>query len=434
MRVPIGVIKEGERNPEHWIALTGGAGRQFSRAVDTDSQLSSYYAGFDFMDRVFISKYNNLGVSQFKKRLQTVNINQEFANAVKVDSSNSFAISAFGSGNGFFGYISKYSSTGSYQWQRVFPSLTPNLMDSDLSNNFYISGAFSSRAYLLKLNSSGAIQWQRGLGFNPEPDTNMGFADVSLDSSGNIIAAGSRNIVNVSQSGIIAKYDSSGTLLWQRGVSATSSISFTRVVTDANNNIYALATRTRLDVPSGFSLHPVLMKFDSSGNLQWQRSFSTEIYSSPADLAIDQESNLYVSQEFSTAPAAGGSVISKVSSAGQIEWQRRIFEQGTSRPSSPGLKVSGQNLYICLDRGGSLSLNPDAELLSMSIPINRNNYGSYKIASITIVIEPVQVEFVASSFSVATSSFASGADSASSFTTSSQSITDLTFQDFKTNI
>jgi hypothetical protein len=433
LRVPIGVIKEGERNPEHWIALTGGAGRQFSRAVDTDSQLSSYYAGFDATDRPIILKYNNLGVSQFKKRLQSTNLNQEFGNSVKTDSSNSFAISAFGGDNsGFLGYVSKYSSTGAYQWQRVFRGVFANLIDSDSSNNLYISASFSPRAYLVKLNSSGAIQWQRGLGFNPDPDTNMAFADVSLDSSGNVIAAGARNIVNVSQSGIIAKYDSSGNLLWQRGVSATTSLSFTKVVTDANNNIYALANRTRLDI--GFSLHPVLIKFDSSGNIQWQRSFSTEIYSPATDLAIDQESNLYVSQEFSTAPAAGGSVISKVSSAGQIEWQRRIFEQGTNRPSSPGLKVSGQNLYICLDRGSSLSLNPDAELLSMSIPINRNNYGSYKIASITIVIEPVQVEFVASSFSVATSSFASGADSASSFTTSSQSITDLTFQDFKTNI
>jgi hypothetical protein len=437
LRIPIGVIKEGDRNPEHWIALTGGAGRQFCRSVSLDSQNGNYHVGYLDDDTGLIIKYNNQGVSQFKKRLKTSGINQEFINLGKIDASGSLGIVGNSNdGSQFIGYVAKYTSSGSYQWNRSFSTLFINSVDSDSANNFYFCGSvFFNRGYLGKVNSSGAVQWQRGFGINPDLDTNIGLSGISLDNAGNVVACGVRNVVNAptQATGILVKYDSSGSLIWQKRVLDTSGIGFIKTAIDSSNNIYVLGYRTRTDVPSAFLQHPVLIKFNSSGAIQWQRSISKEFYTNPADLAIGADSSLYVSQDWSQPGLSGGSVVSKINSSGEIIWQRRINEPGRTGPTSPFLSISGGNLYVSLDRGSSITLNPDSEKLSISMPTGTNNYGSYNIASTRIVIEPIQTEFVASSFSEATPSYTSGAESISNFTPSGQTITDLSFPDFKTN-
>jgi hypothetical protein len=437
LRIPIGVIKEGERNPEHWIALTGAVGTEFCQSVDIDSQRGNYHVGYLSGDRELILKYNNQGVSQFKKRIQTSGINQEFLNLAKIDPSGSLGVVGDSNdGTQFLGSLAKYTSAGLYQWKRLFPSLLLNALVSDSSNNFYICGSVGfNRGYLAKVNSSGVVQWQRGFGINPVPDTNILLYSASLDNAEDLVLSGTRNIVNVPDqaTGILVKYNSLGSLLWQKQISGTGGINFRKTVIDANGNIYVLGYRARLDVPSGFLQHPLLIKFNSLGQIQWQRVISPEFYSNPRDLAIGPDSSLYISQDWSLQGLPGGVVISKIQPSGSIEWQRRINEPGVPGPSSATLAVSGENLYVSLHRGFNLPLNPDIELLSISMPTGENNYGSYNIGSTKIVIEPIETEFIASSFSEATPSFTSGAESISNFTPASVSVTDLSFTDFKTN-
>lgn len=119
------------------------------------------------------------------------------------------------SGTNSFGVV-KIDSSGSVVWSRVYYGTvssgnnSANAISRDSSDNIYVAGQAPdtyTSAYLVKINSSGTLLWQRkyvvagGSWYNA----------VSVGSDGYIYAAGSQH----------AKFDSSGNLIWMRDVSAT---------------------------------------------------------------------------------------------------------------------------------------------------------------------------------------------------------------------
>jgi hypothetical protein len=82
----------------------------------------------------------------------------------------------------------------------------------DTSGNIYVSGSYNTggtvNSMLVKLNSSLAVQWSQTLGGNLGP-----YKKPAFDTSGNIY---------VSNGQYLAKYNSSGTLQFQRSMTITS--------------------------------------------------------------------------------------------------------------------------------------------------------------------------------------------------------------------
>lgn len=104
----------------------------------------------------------------------------------------------------------------------------------------------SEISYIAKFNSSGTFQWDHVL----EYDNQKGcFQDIAFDSSGNIYLAGSFQedpIGNFAGSyrwfGVFAKLNSSGTLQWQRGLGYTSAVQndndmFSSIAIDSNDDM-----------------------------------------------------------------------------------------------------------------------------------------------------------------------------------------------------
>ncbi len=104
------------------------------------------------------------------------------------------------------------------QWQRKLTYPTYNFLlqhiTIDSSDNIYVVGWTQTPAYkifIIKYNSSGAIQWQRELNYA----TNLNATGVTTDSSGNVYLSLTINILGY---GMIIKYNSSGTVQWQRAL------------------------------------------------------------------------------------------------------------------------------------------------------------------------------------------------------------------------
>jgi hypothetical protein len=94
-------------------------------------------------------------------------------------------------------------------WQRrlsIANGLTSSKLLLDSSNNSYFlaNEVTSTNGYLLKYNSSGALQWQRRL-------AGTRLTSIDIDSSNNIYIAGNNSSNNL----FIAKYNSSGVIQWQ---------------------------------------------------------------------------------------------------------------------------------------------------------------------------------------------------------------------------
>lgn len=191
-------------------------------------------------------------------------------------------------GNTYFasyrdGYIAKYTSAGALSWQKQFTSpgaLDINSLTIDSSENVYIAGRYSttandvkSRGLILKLTSAGVITWQQQL----IPDGTSGtidFRGISVDSSGNVYVTGHYDSDSVSYAGVVtAKYNSSGTIQWQKLLSAANNhiivntLSSKSLALDSSNSLYHVAY-------NGTGMY--IYKYNSSGTLQFRRLISVD--------------------------------------------------------------------------------------------------------------------------------------------------------------
>lgn len=180
-------------------------------------------------------------------------------------------------------------STGLYSLSRILTSATElysRAVTVDGSGNIYALGTtFATATYICKYNSSMVLQWQTQMS-----STNP--SDITTDSSGDVYVCASNSV---------QKFNSSGTLQWQRTIAtgvAYRSVAFSKLTIDSSNNIYAVGTMT--DTQSTTYYYAVIVKYNSSGTLQWTRVLYKSSDSNPQvfgkAISIDNTNgNFYIS-------------------------------------------------------------------------------------------------------------------------------------------
>jgi len=181
-------------------------------------------------------------------------------------------------------FLVKYNSSGTLQWQREASQATylisidasSQSISIDSSDNIYISASFSSTVYfswVAKFNSSGTLQWQRYVSRGSDILSNSGcFAD----STGNVYmnVDGSVNRTNPEMG--VVKYNTSGTIQWQRAsVDSTNARVLSCIVGDTSTIIMG----GRVSI-SGTNRALLWAVSASSGSTVWVRYSSTSITSS----------------------------------------------------------------------------------------------------------------------------------------------------------
>lgn len=110
-------------------------------------------------------------------------------------------------------YLAKYGA-----WQKDFV-YTIREMASDSSGFLYLVGGLGTGAVLTKLNSSGTVQWQVKLANTTATDD--AFNGIFINSANDIFVCGQTLNSSGNLDILIAKYNTSGTLQWQRTLSTT---------------------------------------------------------------------------------------------------------------------------------------------------------------------------------------------------------------------
>ena len=126
----------------------------------------------------------------------------------------------------------------------------------------------SQHMLVVKYNSSGTIQWQRAV--QVEAGFDCKGADADIDSSGNIYVCGNFDYNDgVDKNAmIIIKFNSSGVKQWSRKVVGGCSDSATSIVVGPDDCLY-LSAVTGNNSTSDFSL--VIAKYNLDGTVAWQR-------------------------------------------------------------------------------------------------------------------------------------------------------------------
>jgi CheY-like chemotaxis protein len=292
---------------------------------------------------MFVAKFNSSGTHVWSKRFGGAFGN--YANGVAVDNNNDIFITGqfnvsvdFGGGTvtslgGTDGFVVKYSGlTGAYVWAKGFGGLGYDISEGvavDGSGNVLVSGYSTgsmdfggglrangggSDGFMAKFSgSNGSHVWSRMVGGLGNED----ITGIAVDASGNGVLVGSFTqtiaidglsfSAPLSTAMLVARFDSTGRILWGKAVGGTSSIGGSigpkAVAVDSAGNIVITGVASgeadfgNGQIGSGTG-DIFIAKYNSAGGYVWQKRFGSAGWSAGLGLAIDTARNIYATGSF----------------------------------------------------------------------------------------------------------------------------------------
>jgi uncharacterized delta-60 repeat protein len=340
----------------YWLSAVGDSQSDTPSAVALDSQNNAYQIGSSNLGpsttNFALKKYDPNGTIQWERVLGQAG--RDGGTGVAIDSADNIYVSGL-SKTGYFGVwhmlLAKYNSAGTLQWQRRLFGASDDqalAVAIDSSDNVYVSGvtesagAGSTDSILAKYNSSGTLQWQRILGATSFDR----FESIAFDSSGNVYVGGSTYAGAGGQDFLLAKYNSSGTLQWQRTFGGASNDAGYGVAVDSSDNVYI----SGWTYSAGAGNQDFLFaKYNSSGTLQWQKVLGGTGNDEGYDVAIDSSDNVYILGHHAYFNAYWfGMLVAKYDSSGTLQWQRRLSNNNENYSTyAAGIAIdSNDNLYL----------------------------------------------------------------------------------------
>jgi hypothetical protein len=348
----------------------------------------------------------------------------------------------FGSGvtpttlsKGWDALLIKYDQSGAAQWAQMATAASSTSTFSsavvDTTGNIYVSGCIddsqnpdgtpdsvdfgngvsvaksdaSANALLVKYASSGLAQWAQVVTGSP----GSCYAVATLDTAGNVYVVGgvagtgtykfgngiavtgvatASSQVQAAETGILAKYDSSGAIQWARSVEAGSPASdFRSVAIDGEGNVYVagdVAGTGTYDFGNGITVagtalgteiagqeasNALLVKYSSSGVAQWARTPAGSTGGSGfSSVVVDSAGDVYAAgnigggtYDFGNAVTSTGSVkdgsftgtvgslylaLAKFDTSGAAQWARTVNPGGSNSYLTSVAVDSSDSVYV----------------------------------------------------------------------------------------
>lgn len=166
----------------------------------------------------------------------------------------------------------KYAPDGTQLWFDTFDqnggNHTPTSMELDQSNNLFITGSgLSGGLITVMYNSAGARQWVK-------EKSGIAGHSIRVDDNEGIYVTGSFYDVNTGTGDdmMLLKYDYSGNLIWQKFYDFGNYEYGKLINIDSQSNIFITGYGA---VPGGFFVGWLTAKLDPSGNLLWYKRFKS---------------------------------------------------------------------------------------------------------------------------------------------------------------
>ncbi len=334
-----------ERRYDH-----GMSNHDSARALDVDTQGNVFVAGSSlglnatWTYEILTLKYSATGALLWERRYDSAGGGFNDI-AVDVEAAPDGSVIVLGQGPGASGdqdiVLLRYDAAGALQWVRRWSNwwsdgatgleLAPDGSLYVLGGSYY--GGNVSDIVLLKYDSLGTLLWQRNYhgGFG----TDVG-SDLDLDSQGNVVIAG----YSISPSGtnnydwVALKYDPSGNLSWsaRRGGSFLWPDYCWGMCVDSNDDVLMTGHLVNTSGNQDFTT----MKFDSAGNWMWTRDLGMASGAGKV-VTTDHARNVYV---------AGGAGVISYDAAGNLRWERIATVAPATFPSLNAIAIDADDHVI----------------------------------------------------------------------------------------
>lgn len=280
-----------------------------------------------------------------------------------VDSAGNSLLCGVSAASPSYGWLAKFDATDTLLWQRkqsLTTTFSSSLSGSDSSNNVYLIGAgyVTAAPYLptlMKYNSAGTLQWQRKLS-SADTASALGFSVNAAGDSFLLLA-----FTPTVYYGITAKYNSSGTLQWQRKLSSTYLVYVRGSCLTPSDDLLVVGT-FRDGANATANERGFVVKYNTSGVVQWQYKIHWSIQNVWVTAAVDTATGDIYLGGASYISLNSYAVLTKLNSSGSHQWSRQRSVAGTQVSAvavdpATGYVYSYSNLettVVCMDASATV--------------------------------------------------------------------------------
>jgi hypothetical protein len=353
----------------------------YNQPISTDSS-NNLFISAEVTAKGFLGKFSPAGV--FVKQVRS-EASGRFG-AVATDASGNVYVTKTHVTNSDGTAIVKFDNNLNQIWQVSYKWNTSNWsgmkIKIDSSGNPFIVGNSNEDWWVMKLNpANGALT--ASYKFNNATDYHY---SMDVDSAGSVLMGGQASNIGF-YGATVLKATNTTTVAWQRHIQGTGSYPSGYVFdikTDSSNNVYITGT---VDATATIQ-KAFLIKLNSSGNQIWKRTMyqpsGTNRYAQGYKIDLDSSDNIYVTGRTYATGTQARAFLMKFDSSGTLQYQRIIANADSSmtlEASSLKLDSTGNNLYMCYNLYIGSSVQTVAVI---KIPSDGSKTGTLSVSGINI--------------------------------------------------
>ena len=336
--------------------------------------LLSEGSGPTYSGQFFIAKLDTDGTLDWQKELGWAGV--DVANGISVDTNDNVYVCGNRTGFNPGGdgiYVSKLNSSGAKQYESFFGTaggLNKGYSISAASPFSYVAGTLgnqqggTSQWGVFQLDVNGSVVWAKRLGSTFQESQAFGIFYPSQGS--NVYVTG----YTTSNTFTVAKYSTAGNLQWQEKLTGYSPGQGNDIHVDGSGDVYVSGT-----IRDGSYNAAALVKLSSTGNLVWQRVLTSGAANDEANaVTVGSDGFVYLCGTTPNASSKPNMLLAKYNSSGAIQWQRTFGGVGSEEQFGYGIdKDTDGNIYFSGHNAGASNL----KALLIKPPTNGSGTGIY---------------------------------------------------------